>query len=100
MSKKVEVNKVVVAYSGGLDTSVIIPWLKENYNCEVIAFVADVGQGAEELEGIEAKAIASGATECYIADLKEEMVSEYIFPTLKTGALYEGNWFRRKRKSS
>ena len=92
MSKKIKVNKVVVAYSGGLDTSVIIPWLKENYHCEVIAFVADVGQGAEELEGIEAKAIASGATECYIADLKEEMVAEYIYPTLKTGALYEGKY--------
>ncbi|MCV5275430.1 argininosuccinate synthase, partial [Escherichia coli] len=65
---KVNVNKVVVAYSGGLDTSVIIPWLKENYDCEVVAFVADVGQGAEELEGIEAKAKASGASECYIAD--------------------------------
>ncbi|MCV5641313.1 argininosuccinate synthase, partial [Escherichia coli] len=60
---KVNVNKVVVAYSGGLDTSVIIPWLKENYDCEVVAFVADVGQGAEELEGIEAKAKASGASE-------------------------------------
>lgn len=80
---KVNVNKVVVAYSGGLDTSVIIPWLKENYDCEVVAFVADVGQGAEELEGIEAKAKASGASECYIADLKEEMVADYIFPTLK-----------------
>lgn len=80
---KVNVNKVVVAYSGGLDTSVIIPWLKENYDCEVVAFVADVGQGAEELEGIEAKAKASGASECYIADLKEEMVADYIYPTLK-----------------
>jgi argininosuccinate synthase len=89
---KVNVNKVVVAYSGGLDTSVIIPWLKENYDCEVVAFVADVGQGAEELEGIEAKAKASGASECYIADLKEEMVADYIYPTLKTGAYYEGKY--------
>lgn len=89
---KVNVKKVVVAYSGGLDTSVIIPWLKENYHCEVVAFVADVGQGEEELEGIEAKAIASGASSCFIADLKEEMVADYIYPTLKTGALYEGKY--------
>ena len=89
---KVKVDKVVVAYSGGLDTSVIIPWLKENYQCEVIAFVADVGQGAAELEGIEQKAKASGASQCYIADLKEEMVAEYIYPTLKTGACYEGKY--------
>ena len=89
---KLKVNKVVVAYSGGLDTSVIIPWLKENYDCEVVAFVADVGQGAEELEGIEAKAKASGASECFIADLKEEMVADYIYPTLKTGAYYEGKY--------
>ena len=89
---KVKVSKVVVAYSGGLDTSVIIPWLKENYDCEVVAFVADVGQGAEELEGIEAKAKASGASECYVADLKEAMVADYIYPTLKTGACYEGKY--------
>ncbi len=89
---KVDVNKVVVAYSGGLDTSVIIPWLKENYDCVVVAFVADVGQGAEELEGVEAKAKASGASECYVVDLKEEMVAEYIYPTLKTGAYYEGKY--------
>ncbi|MBL4829819.1 MAG: argininosuccinate synthase [Aliivibrio sp.] len=90
--RKIDVKKVVVAYSGGLDTSVIIPWLKENYHCEVVAFVADVGQGEEELEGIEAKAIASGASSCFIADLKEEMVADYIYPTLKTGALYEGKY--------
>ncbi|MGO1296049.1 MAG: argininosuccinate synthase [Vibrio sp.] len=89
---KVQVKKVVVAYSGGLDTSVIIPWLKENYGCEVVAFVADVGQGDEELVGIEEKAIASGASECYVADLKAEMVKEYIYPTLKTGAYYEGKY--------
>ena len=75
--------KVVLAYSGGLDTSAIVPWLKENYGCEVIAFVADVGQGAEELEGVEAKAIASGASECYVVDLKDEMLSYYIYHTLK-----------------
>ncbi|MCC4800171.1 argininosuccinate synthase [Enterovibrio norvegicus] len=86
------IKKVVLAYSGGLDTSAIIPWLKENYDCEVIAFVADVGQGEEELVGIEEKAIASGASACYIADLKEEMVAEYIYPSLKTGAVYEGKY--------
>ena len=89
---KVKINKVVVAYSGGLDTSVIIPWLKENYDCEVVAFVADVGQGEEELNGVEEKAKASGASECYVADLKEQMVAEYIYPTLKTGACYEGKY--------
>ncbi|EPH5255774.1 argininosuccinate synthase [Vibrio cholerae] len=89
---KVQVRKVVVAYSGGLDTSVIIPWLKENYDCEVVAFVADVGQGDEELKGVEAKALSSGASECYIVDLKEEFVKEYIYPTLKTGAYYEGKY--------
>ncbi|KFH38563.1 argininosuccinate synthase [Vibrio cholerae] len=81
-----------MAYSGGLDTSVIIPWLKENYDCEVVAFVADVGQGDEELKGVEAKALSSGASECYIVDLKEEFVKEYIYPTLKTGAYYEGKY--------
>ncbi|MBL1416844.1 MAG: argininosuccinate synthase [Moritella sp.] len=87
------VKKIVVAYSGGLDTSVILPWLQENYdNCEIIAFVADVGQGAEELEGIEAKALASGASECYVVDLKDELVANYIYPTLKTGAVYEGTY--------
>jgi argininosuccinate synthase len=86
------IKKVVLAYSGGLDTSAIVPWLKENYGCEVIAFVADVGQGAEELEGVEEKAIASGASECYVVDLKDEMVSDYIYPTLKTGSIYEGTY--------
>jgi argininosuccinate synthase len=87
-----KVTKVVLAYSGGLDTSAIIPWLKENYDCEVVAFVADVGQGEAELEGIEQKALASGASACYIADLKEEMVADYIYPSLKTGAVYEGKY--------
>ena len=87
------VKKVVVAYSGGLDTSVILPWLKENYNnCEIIAFVANVGQGAEELEGIEAKALSSGASECHVVDLRDELVTDYIYPTLKTGAIYEGTY--------
>jgi len=84
-------NKVVLAYSGGLDTSVIIPWLKENYGCEVIAVAADVGQGAE-LEGLEAKALKTGASKLYIEDLTEEFVNEYIFPTIKAGAVYEGKY--------
>lgn len=88
-----KVKKVVLAYSGGLDTSAIIPWLKETYdNCEIVAFCADVGQGAEELVGLEEKALASGASECHIVDLKEEFVSDYIYPTIATGAVYEGTY--------
>lgn len=88
-----KVKKVVLAYSGGLDTSAIIPWLKETYDdCEIIAFCADVGQGAEELVGLEAKALASGASECHIVDLKEEFVKDYIYPTMATGAVYEGTY--------
>lgn len=87
-----EVKKVVLAYSGGLDTSAIIPWLKENYHCEVVAFAADVGQGDEELEGLHEKAIQSGASECHIVDLKDEFVKDYIFPTVQTGAVYEGEY--------
>jgi argininosuccinate synthase len=87
MSKPV-VKKVVLAYSGGLDTSVIVPWLVENYACEVVCFCADVGQ-AEELEGLEQKALASGASQLIIKDLREEFASEYIFPVLKAGAVYE-----------
>jgi argininosuccinate synthase len=88
MMKKKEVKKVVLAYSGGLDTSVIVPWLKENYGCEVVCFCADVGQ-AEELDGLEEKALASGASQLIIRDLKEEFVEDYIFPTMKAGAIYE-----------
>lgn len=85
-----EIRKVVLAYSGGLDTSIIIPWLKENYNnCEVIAMAADVGQ-KEELDGLEAKALATGASKLYIADLNKELVEDFIWPTLKAGARYEG----------
>lgn len=83
--------KVVLAYSGGLDTSIIIPWLKENYGCEVIAVAADVGQGAE-LSGLEEKAIKTGASKLYIEDLKKEFVEDYIFPTLKAGAVYESRY--------
>ncbi|GAB3013323.1 argininosuccinate synthase [Bowmanella dokdonensis] len=89
---KPQINKVVLAYSGGLDTSAIIPWLKENYDCEVVAFAADVGQGDEELEGLEQKALRTGASECHIMDLKEDFVSDYIYPTVMTGAVYEGQY--------
>ena len=91
MEKK-DIKKVVLAYSGGLDTSIIIPWLKENYNnCEVIAVSGDVGQGTE-LEGLEEKAIATGASKLYIEDLNKEFVEEYVWPTLKAGAVYEGKY--------
>ncbi|MDR0293238.1 MAG: argininosuccinate synthase [Oscillospiraceae bacterium] len=83
--------KAVLAYSGGLDTSVIIPWLRENYGCEVIAAAADVGQGAE-LDGLIEKALKTGASKCYIEDLRREFTDEFIFPTLKAGAVYEGEY--------
>ncbi|AVX21747.1 argininosuccinate synthase [Carboxydocella sporoproducens DSM 16521] len=83
--------KVVLAYSGGLDTSIIIPWLKENYGYEVIAMVADLGQG-EELAPLREKAIKSGASKIYIEDLKQEFVEDFIWPTLKAGAIYEGKY--------
>ncbi|MFA7673147.1 MAG: argininosuccinate synthase [Clostridia bacterium] len=90
MSK--DIKKVVLAYSGGLDTSVIIPWLKENYaGCEVIAVCADVGQGSET-DGLYEKAIATGASKLYIEDLNREFVEDFIFPTLKAGAVYEGQY--------
>jgi argininosuccinate synthase len=83
--------KILLAYSGGLDTSVIISWLLENYDCEVIAMAADVGQG-EELAPLREKAIKSGASKIYIEDLREEFVTDFIFPTLKAGAVYEGKY--------
>ena len=83
--------KVVLAYSGGLDTSIIIPWLKENYDYEVIAVCGDVGQG-KETDGLEERALKAGASKLYIEDLREEYVSDYIFPTLKAGAVYEGKY--------
>ena len=89
MKKKQDIKKVVLAYSGGLDTSIIIPWLKENYNnCEVIAVSGDVGQGTE-LDGLEEKAKKTGASKLYVLDLKKDFVENYIFPTLKFGAKYE-----------
>ena len=90
MAKK-KFNKVVLAYSGGLDTSVIIPWLKENYGCEVIAVCADIGQG-DELNAVHDKALASGASKVYIEDLTKEFLEEYVWPTLKAGAVYEGKY--------
>ena len=90
--KEKNIKKIVLAYSGGLDTSVIIPWLKENYdNCEVIAVVADVGQESE-LEGIKEKAIKSGASKIYIEDIKDEFVEEYIVPAIKAGCKYENKY--------
>ena len=87
--KKEDIKTVVLAYSGGLDTSVIIPWLKEHYNnCEVIAACADLGQG-DELEPVHDKALKTGASKCYIMDLKEEFISDYVWPTVKAGAVYE-----------
>jgi argininosuccinate synthase len=85
---KQKAGKVVLAYSGGLDTSVIVPWLKENYDCQVICMCANIGQG-DDLTGIEAKAIASGASKCYVEDLREEFITDYIYPTLQAGAVYE-----------
>ena len=84
-----KVKKIVLAYSGGLDTSVILPWLKDKYGCEVVALAADVGQGAGELDGIEEKALASGASKCIVADLKKEFAEEYCFKLLAAGAVYE-----------
>ncbi|MEZ4643935.1 MAG: argininosuccinate synthase [Chloroflexota bacterium] len=88
MSKQ-KVNKVVLAYSGGLDTSVIVPWLKENYGCEVICFCANLGQGDDELVGLEEKAIASGASKVYVEDLRHEFAKDFLFPMLQSGAVYE-----------
>ena len=87
-----EIKKVVLAYSGGLDTSIIIPWLKENYNnCEVIAVSGDVGQGTE-LDGLEEKAIKTGASKHYIEDLKKEFIEDYVYPTVQAGAIYENKY--------
>ncbi len=85
-------NKIVVAYSGGLDTSVILNWLKETYGAEIIAFCADVGQ-AEELDGLEEKALRTGASKCFVDDLNEEFARDFIFPMMQAGAIYEGQYF-------
>jgi argininosuccinate synthase len=92
MAEKKTPKKIVLAYSGGLDTSIIIPWLKENYpGCEVIAVSGDVGQGTE-LDGLEEKAIRTGASKLYIEDLTDEFIDDYVFPTMKAGAVYEGKY--------
>lgn len=87
------IKKVVLAYSGGLDTSAIIPWLKENYEgCEVVACVVDIGQDRDDLKGVEQKALRTGASECYVVDAREEFIKDYVYPVLQTGALYEGSY--------
>lgn len=92
VTRKKDIKKVVLAYSGGLDTSIIIPWLKENYNnCEVIAVSGDVGQGTE-LDGLEEKAIKTGASKLYVEDLRKEFVEDFVFPTLKAQAVYENRY--------
>ena len=91
MNNKENINKVVLAYSGGLDTSIILKWLEETYECEVVTFTADLGQG-EELEPARAKAVAMGVKEIYIEDLREEFVADYVFPMFRANALYEGEY--------
>lgn len=86
-----KIEKVVLAYSGGLDTSVILKWIKKHYNCEVVTLTADLGQG-EELDGIEEKALSTGASKAYVEDLREEFVRDYIFPVFRANALYEGRY--------
>jgi len=88
---EMEVHKVVLAYSGGLDTSIIVPWLREQYGCEVICFCANIGQG-EELAGLEPKALASGASKLILEDLRHEFAREFLFPMLRSGAIYEGQY--------
>ena len=90
-SKTNKVNKIVLAYSGGLDTSVILPWLNETYNCPVIAFAAELGQG-QELKGVRKKALASGASKCVVADLRQEFAEDYLWPMLRSGAVYEDRY--------
>lgn len=91
MKKVTKAEKVVLAYSGGLDTSIIVPWLKENYGCEVIACVIDVGQ-VDDFKKVEKKAMASGASKVYVMDKKDEFMREYVFPMIKSGAVYEGKY--------
>src|SRR4029077_3243175 len=86
--------KVALAYSGGLDTSIIIPWLKENYQCEVVAVCGDVGQGGDELSGLEQKALQTGASEVHVADLREEFITEYLWRLVRAGGVYEDKYLR------
>ncbi len=92
MSEPRNPKKVVVAYSGGLDTSILIPYLRETYGCEVIAMAGDIGQGGDELEGIEQKAIASGAAQIFVEDLREEFVTDFVWPMVRSGAVYEDKY--------
>ncbi len=85
------IRRIALAYSGGLDTSVIVPWLRNNYDCEVICFCANLGQ-EDELEGLEAKALASGATKCHMRDVREEFLTDFVFPTMQAGAVYERDY--------
>jgi argininosuccinate synthase len=87
--EQMKVKKVALAYSGGLDTSIIIPWLKENYHCEVVAVCGDIGQGEEELNGLREKALKTGASEVYVEDMREEFVTEYLWKLVRSGAVYE-----------
>lgn len=87
-----DINKIVLAYSGGLDTSVILKWLKETYKCQVIAFAADLGQGEAELAGLAEKARPTGADEVFIEDLKEVFALDFVFPAFRANAIYEGSY--------
>src|ERR1700745_2171639 len=86
---KTTVKKVALAYSGGLDTSIIIPWLNEHYNCDIVAVCGDIGQGGEELDGLKEKALKTGASEVYVEDMREEFVSDYLWKLVRSGAVYE-----------
>jgi len=86
---KVTAKKVALAYSGGLDTSIIIPWLKENYGCEIVAVCGDIGQGGEELDGLKEKALKTGASEVYVEDMREEFVTDYLWKLVRSGGVYE-----------
>jgi argininosuccinate synthase len=89
---KIKAKKVALAYSGGLDTSIIIPWLKEHYNCEVVAVCGDIGQGGEELDGLKEKALKTGASEVYVEDMREEFVTDYLWKLVRSGAVYEDKY--------
>ena len=89
---KVTAKKVALAYSGGLDTSIIIPWLKEHYNCEIVAVCGDIGQGGEELDGLKEKALKTGASEVHVEDMREEFVTEYLWKLVRSGAIYENKY--------
>ena len=89
---------IALAYSGGLDTSIIVPWLREHYDARVICVAADIGQG-DELEGVKQKAIASGAAECYVEDLRQEYVRDYIWPTLRAGAIYNRKYLLDRKST-